>query len=260
MFDKKRNMMSLIVDEKNSTIDNNIIKKNIISKEIICPICIEPIRMKIEDYQIILYECKNDHIINNILLKEYENLQKIDELKIICDICKSNNKANSFENKFYKCNSCKINLCPLCESTHDKSHNLVNYDQKNFYCEIHNNELYYSFCNECKKNLCIICESNHDNNHHKKIIAFSNIIPNKDNINKELNDFKNLINIFKKEIEKFKDKLDNIFKNIIQNFDIYYKIYNNIFNNFDIKNRNFQNLKNMNDINYKNVKNNISNY
>ena len=187
-------------------------------------------------------------------------MQKIEELNIICDISKKNNKANSLENKFYKCNSCNFNLCLSCELIHDKTHNIVNYDQKNYYCEIHNNELYNSYCKECKQNLCIICESFHNNNHLQEIIAFNKILPNKENINKELEDLKILIDNFKTQIKEFKDKLDNIFSNIIENFGIYYKIYNNLFNNYDIKNRNFQNLQNMNDINFENIKNNIKDF
>ena len=205
-FDKERNMMSLLAYQRDSTISNNNTNKIIISKEIICTKCLEPARMKIKDYQIKFYECKNSHEVNNILLKQYINMQKIEELNIICDICKKNNKANSLENKFYKCNSCNFNLCLSCELIHDKTHNLVNYDQKNYYCEIHNNELYNSYCKECKQNLCIICESFHNNNHLQEIIAFDTILPNKENINKELENLKVLIDNFKTQIKEFKDK------------------------------------------------------
>ena len=75
----------------------------IISNEVICPQCKENILLKIEDYQINLYECRNGHKIENILLNEYENLQKIDFSKIICNKC-NNNRNNIYNNEFYICN------------------------------------------------------------------------------------------------------------------------------------------------------------
>ena len=37
-------------------------------------------------------------------------MQKIDELKIMCDLCLKNSKAKYFNEEFYICNSCKIYL------------------------------------------------------------------------------------------------------------------------------------------------------
>ena len=49
-------------------------KKEIISNEIICPECKENILININNYKINLYECKNGHKIENILLNEFENI------------------------------------------------------------------------------------------------------------------------------------------------------------------------------------------
>ena len=46
--------------------------------------------------------------------------------KIKCDICKDKNKLNTFNHEFYICNECKMNICPLCKSKHDKNHNIIN--------------------------------------------------------------------------------------------------------------------------------------
>ena len=62
-------------------------EKKIVSNEIICPICKENILIKIRDYQIDLYGCKNQHKLENVLLYEFENSQKIDLSKIICGMC-----------------------------------------------------------------------------------------------------------------------------------------------------------------------------
>ena len=48
-------------------------EKDIIkSKNIICPECKENIKMDIIDYKINIYECKNGHKKENILLNEFE--------------------------------------------------------------------------------------------------------------------------------------------------------------------------------------------
>ena len=78
--DKRRNIINILVNEN----DNSIIKENkIISKEIICPKCYENILIQLNVYKINLFNCRNNHNIDNILLNEYEN--NIDISKIICN-------------------------------------------------------------------------------------------------------------------------------------------------------------------------------
>ena len=125
------------------------------SKYIICQTCMENIRIKIQDYKIELYECQNSHTIENLSFKDFEKLQFIDESKIICDFCKTSNKSSTYENKFYICLSCKKNICPLCKSTHEKNHLMINYDEKYFKFNKHN-ESYTLYCEQCKKNIYII--------------------------------------------------------------------------------------------------------
>ena len=110
--DKKRNKMSILV-YKNEFVGNEEENDIIKSKEIICPKCRENIRMDISEYKIVLNECKNGHKIENILLDKFEDTQKIDRVKIKCEICKDNNKSNVYNNIFYRCNTCKKNICPL---------------------------------------------------------------------------------------------------------------------------------------------------
>ena len=100
------NDIKIIVNSIDNIKNNNLIK----SKYIKCPECQEDIRIKINDYKIKLYECKNKHNIDNILLEEYENIEKIDISKIICNICNINNKSNTYKNEFYKCLTCNMNL------------------------------------------------------------------------------------------------------------------------------------------------------
>jgi len=117
--DKKRDKMNILVvedvDNHISPILNHIIK----SKNIICPECKEDIKFKIEDYVINLFECKNKDDIDNIFFNEFDSTQNIDISKIICQNCGKYNKSNVHNNIFYKCNSCKKDLCPICYSNHD---------------------------------------------------------------------------------------------------------------------------------------------
>ena len=71
------------------------------SKNIICSECKEPCTIKIDDYYIKLYECKNGHIINGIKIDDFMKTQEINISSIICEKCKIKNKGNS--NEFYYC-------------------------------------------------------------------------------------------------------------------------------------------------------------
>ena len=170
-IDKKRNIINISLEEENkSTINENLIN----SKEIICPICYESINLNVIDYKISLYDCKNKHMINNIIFNEFENIQKIDLSKIICNIC--NKSINSItSHNCYKCCSCGINLCSLCKINHKKNHNIINYENKYYICSIHN-ESYQKYCNKCRQNLCRLCKNEH-NNH--DILYFEEIISKK---------------------------------------------------------------------------------
>ena len=82
-----------------------IIKEQTVKpSNIICPKCQNIAIIKIKDYKIEI-NCKNNHIINNIFLKDFYSCQKIDESKIICNSCKKQNKANTYNKEFlYVCN------------------------------------------------------------------------------------------------------------------------------------------------------------
>ena len=118
-LDKPRKKMNIIVGLNN---DQNNNKINLIKAEqIICPRCGEIAKIFIKDYLITIFGCKNNHTTNNIVLNKFEETQKVDESKIICNICKNNNKQNSHNKIFYYCLECKINLCLLCKESHNKN-------------------------------------------------------------------------------------------------------------------------------------------
>ena len=60
-----------------------------------------------------------------------------------------------------------MKLCPLCKSSHNKNHNIINYNDKNYICNKHN-ELFIKYCNECRENMCMLCENEHKNKKYVK--------------------------------------------------------------------------------------------
>ena len=232
--DKSANI--LVFDKNNENNEDNSLQK---SKNIICPICKEICRIYIKDYKITLSDCKNKHITNNILFENFKYTQLVDESKIKCNFC-DNTKNKTYKKIFFKCNTCDKNLCPLCNSNHDKNHIIIDYDKNNYCCKFHKGEeLYNSYCQKCKSNLCMQCEIEHKDHN---IIRFANIVSNE-------NEFQNKLNKLKEKI----DKMNNIITNIISiltkvntNMKNYLEIYNELINNYQIRNRNYEMFKNIN--------------
>lgn len=224
--DKNTNKMEILATEienqNQSKIEN--LKK---SKYIICPKCKENIRINFQGNKITLYDCKNNHKIENISLNEFEKSQQIDESGIICQNCKNFDKNSTFNSKFFKCLSCHKNLCPLCSSNHDKSHNIINYDDINFVCESHSDS-YTSYCQDCKNDICLLCEQKL-NGH--KLLSYGGIMPNIENLNCKMNDLKNKIDEYKKYINEITFELNEILGKI----DNYYNIIGDIISNYEYK-------------------------
>jgi len=242
--DKKRNKMVILVFKSELEKEENDIIK---SKDIICPKCGESIKFEIIKFKIKLSECKNGHIIDNILLNEFEKTQYINNKEIKCEIC--NNKFNKI---FYKCLECKKNICPLCESNHEKIHKIINYDERLYICDKHY-ENYHSYCDECKINLCILCEVEHKS--HKKI-SLGEIIPNKDELIKNNRKLKRMIDLFNNNVKI----IINILEEVIENMNIYYKIIEDIINNYNNKNINYEILYNINKIKENNIIKEMKNF
>ena len=111
------------------------------------------------------------------------------------------------------CLKCKKNLCPLCKSSHDRTHYIIKYEQK-FYVCLEHEENYSSFCRQCNKNLCVGCENVHSQH---DIISLGKLFPNKNELDKRMIDLKENINKIRKEIKKIVE----IFNAFIENLDIY---------------------------------------
>ena len=242
------NKISILVYDKNTNI--SIQNKGLVkSKEIICPECKQNCLFKFDGVNTInLYGCKNNHE-KEILIEEFENTQNIDASKIICcnyNNC-NNNKFKSYNKQFYRCLTCKNNLCLLCKSTHSQSHYIIDFDKINYFCDIHNG-LFTSYCKNCKKNLCMLCENEHNKDNNHNIIDYKRLIENKNELNNEMNKFKKKIDKFNDEIKKIIELLNDIIKKM----NIYYEINNNFLNNYEPQNKNFEILQNI-----KEIKNNI---
>ena len=249
--DKENKKICILIYDENEKPQN---KKEKLKKSttVICPKCQQDIYFKFQENKIALYECKNGHEMTNILLSEFEKTQFIDESKVICDKCKQN-KSNAYHNKFYICLDCHINLCPLCQSSQEnshKSHNIIDYDEKNIICFTHK-ESYNSYCENCKKDICLQCEKEHKMH---KIIYYGDIIPNTKLLKNKINELRNKIDEYKKHLNEIIIKLNNL----MEYYEIYYNINDNIINNYGKNNRNYCTLQNVNYINM-NIDNVIEN-
>ena len=235
---KKKVILVLSINSSIKIYNTNIIK----SKDIICPICKEICTYIIHDHRIILYGCKKDHITTDIKLDDFNNTQNIDMSQIICDKCNNISKSNSFNNEFFICYECKMNLCPLCKSIHDKKHSIINYDDKNYICNKHK-ETFVKYCEDCKIDLCLSCINGHKNH---KLISYEDELLDMKELRKKMDNLSKVINNFKKNLEEIINK----FKKIQDNLDTFYNINNNIIKNYEInKNRNFNTLTSLKHIN-----------
>ena len=236
--EKKNKKITILVFSVNNDIENTNIKK---SEYIICPEYKEICKYKIKNYKIKFYDCKNEHIIENIKLKEFEEKQNIDISSIKCDNCKEKNKSNIYNNEFYICYECKKNLCPLCKLMHDKSHSIINYDNKNYICNKHN-EIFVQYCQACNIDLCLSCSNEHENH---QIILYQDEIIDIKKLRKKMTEFESTIIKFKVNLEEAMNK----FKKIMENMDIIYNINNNLLKYYEKnKDRNYKlliNIKNM---------------
>ena len=181
-INNKDNEIKILVNNINYKDNENkeeVLKKY---KDIICPECGNICLIDINDYKIKLNKCINDHSTENILLDEYNDLQKSNDLNEICSECHKN-KNEIFKNKLYNCCKCDINICPICKSKHNEDHILIDFELKNYLCNVHA-ERYMSYCETSNTNLCDLCELEHNKNHN--LYYLNKLIANKENNINEL--------------------------------------------------------------------------
>ena len=140
-----------------------------------------------------------------MIIKEFENTQKIDLSKFINGENKIN--INNSQNKeFFVCDTFKIQLCTSCCHNHDKNHDLIYYDSKNYICEKHK-EIYDAYCKNCKINICMKCQKEHKKHN---ITHYGEILQDKNELLDKLKDLRNNIDIFNKDMEEIINKLNNL--------------------------------------------------
>ena len=247
--DNQNKTIKILVNNINSSLiqNNNLIK----SKDIICPECKEICKMEIKDYRIKLYDCKKGHVNENLKLDEFIDTQNIDFSKIICDKCKDKNRAETYNNAFYKCCECNMNLCSLCKSIHDDAHSIINYDHKDYIC-IKHEQSFLKYCENCKINICLSCIEDHKNH---KMVGYEEKIINIKKIRKRMNELKKTINKFKENIEEIIMK----FRKVAECIEKFYNINNDILNYYEKnKSQNYEKLINLDNIK-KNINNEIKN-
>jgi len=227
-------LVTLIANDK--SYDENVIIK---SKDIICPKCYEPCRLKMQNYEVILFGCINNHTTEDIKFTKFNETQKINISKIICDNCKIKNLGNCPNDEFYYCLSCKVNLCLLCKPHHNQNHNIIKYSQKNYICLKHN-EAFDEYCEMCNMNICFSCLEHIKH----KTISLREFRPYMEKTKRRLSEIKSEVETFKNNVKEIIKILDNLVKTM----DAYYEINYDIINNYEIKNRNYQNLKNLEEL------------
>ena len=237
--DRNENKMKIVVNSLDNQPNPNT-SSNCISADIICPQCKENCMIKMEKCKI-TFNCKNGHNQENILLEEFKKTQSIDLKKTTCDKCKEKNRSETYNKEFYRCLNCKFNLCPLCKSSHDRTHKIINFDKKNFVCEQHYED-FIKYCTNCKLNLCLNCSNDHKDH---TCVPFDSILPDINKIKEQKDKLNSLIDNMKKNIESIKQQLDKI----IDNLKIYYEIYDNLITNYDNKKRNYELFQNLDEIN-----------
>ena len=207
------------------------------SKDIVCPECGELCFFHLQDHKISLSGCKQGHKDENISLADIEGKQMIDESTIVCQSCLIIDKSKAFQNLFYYCITCKMNLCPLCKSNHSKDHVIIDYEKINLICLKHNGN-FESYCMKCDQNLCLNCEKEHAE-HKEDLIYFREIV------NGQLTELRD-------KIDAMKFKMNNIiemFNKVMDYMELYYNFNSEMIQRYNQNiNRNYQLLKNINEI------------
>ena len=243
-INKQNNKLIVLVNliEQGNNVEQVFTK----SKSLICPICHEACGIKIKKYKLSLLGCINKHKVGDIKIKDFLNTQKINISHIICEKCRIKNKGNSSNYEFYRCLTCKKNLCLLCRANHEMNHKIINYDDKDYLCQKHN-EPFIKYCKSCRVNLCFSCDEEHQGH---DVQFLGDLKPN-------IEEKKNYLTELKKEIDIFSNKLKEIIKQLNELIDImniYYEINNSLFNDYENQKRNYQLLKS---IKYNNFDNEI---
>ena len=228
------------------------VEKNI--KIIQCPKCnYGDCVVSLLEYKPIFYNCEHKHF----YIDSYDNFftdQVYYSEKIICADDKENCKKNGkIDPDFKMCLTCSQidkktkSYCSNCIKWHrEKSHVIIKYEDKNYYCRKHIKKM-KKYCFECKKNLCESCVEEHEkekekNNGHR-IKSIDSLIP----LDKEIEQLKNSLIEINKYIEKLQILIDNIsytLKGAMRIYTNYYNISKHIIEKYETFNKGKETFKN----------------
>lgn len=245
--DQKENKMKIVVNSMDGQ-QRSSSPSLFMSEDIICPQCQDNCLIKIENGKI-SFNCKNGHNQENVLLDEFNKTQRIDLAKTICDKCKEKNRSETFNKEFFRCLNCKQNLCPLCKGGHDRSHKIINIDQRKFKCEQHYED-FIKYCTNCKLNLCLNCTNDHRDH---TCIPFDTIMPDINNIKEKKDKLKSYIENLNETIKNIKKSLDKV----LENLKTYSKIFDDLIKSYDDKKRNYELFQNLDEINKNDIIENL---
>ena len=257
-LNSKDNIINISVYEKkelNKNTNDKIMPENIslkVSDHIICPRCKFMSEIDINNFKVYITNCNNNHSMPGLYMNDFITTQYIDESRIICQECKKTQKEllipTEDQPNFLLVCSCGKSICQSCYQIHkekepNKMHNSIPYQNKDYFCFLHNS-LYTGYCQNCRKNICDKCEEGHNKHQidlYKKILLKDDI-QNIKKINEELIE---KIKKFNNELNELINLLNNISSNIQNDLKIFLQITNKIINDYNLERKNYQSIQNM---------------
>ena len=217
-----------------------------------CPDCeANTCFVKIEDYGLNFWGCPYGHRCTKTFSR-YEESQKINYGLIVCDRCQKTRKevkemfkcltcSKNFQRSCYFCSECNAQFEEKSKDNKGVKHNVIKYDDKNYYC-LDGSE-YSSYCITCETDLCEKCEIIHKNEKHTTMKY--------DKISPKIESLKNVLKKIKVKIEESKAHIEQILKMIegaSSTLDKYYAICMDIIGkceSYNMKLKNFHIIKNL---------------
>ena len=210
--DKKVNQNSKLSHFRSTIIIISVRKRSYLTK---CPVCeANTCFVKIEDYGLNFWGCPYGHRCTKTFSR-YEESQKINYGLIVCDRCQKTRKevkemfkcltcSKNFQRSCYFCSECNAQFEEKNKDNKGVKHNVIKYDDKNYYCL--DGLEYSSYCTTCETDLCEKCEIIHKNEKH--------ITVKYDKISPKIESLKNVLKKIKVKLEESRSHIEQILKMI----------------------------------------------
>ena len=206
-----------------------------------CPKCkCNDCIVNLKDYLVSYYGCKYNHTVTTVY-DEYINDQKIDSSELRCNAPGCERTQQNYSLGFYKCLTCSELVdhskyfCKEHKELHEKDHETVKYDKKNYYCETHFKP-FVKYCFKHKENLCEECATKHKED---KVLSYESMVPNIDKLKESLKTVESNINKLKIIIDDLKYRLDGT----LRIFKRYSYIANDVIGKYELFNKELKNYR-----------------